>query len=70
MFIKLKKLRNINNYTSQYMADSLNISKSFYSQIENGKRNLSYDMAIKISSIFKLSPDHLFYEETKELLNK
>jgi len=70
MFIKLKKLRNRYNYTSQYMADSLDISKSFYSQIENRKRNLSYDMAIKISSIFKMSPDQLFYEETKELLHK
>ncbi|MBE6159706.1 MAG: helix-turn-helix transcriptional regulator [Lactobacillales bacterium] len=62
---KLKKIRMKNNYTSKNMADILGISKPFYSQIENGRRRLSYDMAVKIANIFKMKPDELFYEDHK-----
>ena len=63
MHYKLKEIREKKHYTSKYMAEQLNISKPFYSQIENDKRKLTYDMAIKIAKIFKLKPDKLFYEE-------
>jgi len=63
MHNKLKEIRLKHNYSSKYMADKIGISKPYYSQIETGKRNLSYDMAIKIAKIFKLKPDFLFYDE-------
>ena len=47
------------------MAIKLGISKPFYWQIENGKRNLSYKMAIKIASIFNMKPDDIFYKDFK-----
>ena len=43
------------------MADKLNISSVQYYYIENQKRILFYDMAIKISRIFNMKPDDLFY---------
>lgn len=58
---KLKKIRKQNNYTIYDMAKMLNITASFYSQIENKKKRLFYDMAIKISSIFNMKPDQIFY---------
>lgn len=60
---KLKFLREKNNYTVKDMADMLNISPAHYCLIENKKRNLYYDMAIKISNIFKLKPDDIFYKK-------
>ena len=63
MHNKLRDLRLKNHYTSRYMAEELNISKPFYSQLENDKRKLTYDMAIKIALIFKTKPDKIFYEE-------
>ena len=63
MYLKLKKLRNKCGYTMQNMADMLKISKPYYSQIENNKRNLSYNLAIKISNIFNLKPDDIFYND-------
>lgn len=68
MNIKLKKIRTENGITSEQMAKKLNISKPFYSQIENGRRRLSYDMAVKISNILKMMPDDLFYEDHKNIL--
>lgn len=63
MHNKLREKRLQNHYTSRYMAEKLNISKPFYSQLENDKRKLTYDMAIKIAKIFNTKPDKLFYEE-------
>ena len=60
---KLKYLRKKNSFTVEYMADKLNISIGFYSLIENSNRRLTYDMAIKISSIFNLKPDDIFYDD-------
>lgn len=62
----LKKIRNEHKLTHQTMADTLKISKSFYWQIENNKRRLTYDMAIKIADIFKTTPDEIFYKDYKK----
>ena len=59
----LKEYRNKYKYSCQKMADMLNISKSFYWQLENNKRKLSYETACKISKIFKTTPDNIFYKD-------
>ena len=58
---KLKKIRKQNKYTIYDMAKKLKITPSFYSQIENKKRRLFYDTALKISAIFNMKPDDIFY---------
>lgn len=58
---KLKKIRKENKYTIYDMAKILKITPSFYSQIENKKRRLFYDTAVKISAIFNMKPDEIFY---------
>ena len=60
---KLFELRTINNYSFQKMADKLKISKSYYWELENKRRRLYYDMAIKIANIFDLKPDDIFYDK-------
>ena len=62
---ELKEIRLKNNLSLQQIADILKISKTFYWQIENDKRRLTYDMAIRISEIFSLKPDQLFYKYFK-----
>lgn len=57
---KLKKLRLKNGYSIYDMAKLIGISYSHYSLIENKKRNMSYEMAIKIAKVFKMKPDQLF----------
>lgn len=61
----LKKLRKQSNYTIYQMAKILKITPSFYSQIENKKKRLFYDMAVKISDIFDKKPDEIFYPKQK-----
>lgn len=61
----LKSIRQSRGYSCQAMANRLNISKSFYWQIEHNQRRLSYDLALKIAEIFELKPDDIFYDEFK-----
>ena len=56
----LKRLRKENNFTIYEMASKLGISSSYYSQIENKKRRLYYDFAIKIAAIFNKKTDDIF----------
>lgn len=63
---KLCIKRNECGFTHQQMANFLNISKSYYCQIENGKRTLSYELACNISKILKVKPDELFYDEYEQ----
>lgn len=60
---KLRKIRRQKNMSIYEMAEYLKITPAYYSQLENRRRRLFYDVAIKISSIFCLRPDDLFYPE-------
>lgn len=63
---KLIELRIKNNYTCESMAKILGMSKSYYWKIENGQRNLYYDVAKKISKVFNLKPDDIFFDENQK----
>ena len=65
MLNNLKKLRQENKYSHQDMAKKIGISKTYYYQIETCTRNLKYELAVKIASIFKLIPDDIFYDDFK-----
>ena len=60
---KLKEIRKKKGFTQKQIAEELNITISFYSQIENMKKRLYYDTAIKIADIFNMRPDQLFYTQ-------
>ncbi|MFK4568132.1 helix-turn-helix transcriptional regulator [Enterococcus sp. UD-01] len=60
MLEKLKKIREENNYSGSDVAEMVGITKGYYSLIENGKRGLSYPLAVKIAAVFNLKPDDIF----------
>ncbi len=59
---KLKILRKNKNLSYSQMAKELNLSTSYYWQIENKKKKLYYGLAIKIANYFHLKPDDIFYD--------
>jgi len=63
MYRKLKELRKKKGYTVLDMANKLNISTAYYSQLENRRRKLSYEQAVEIAKIFKKKPDQIFFIE-------
>lgn len=70
MYNKLKELRSNSKMTTREVAEKVGISKPFYCQLENCKRRLSYETALKIALVFGVKPDDLFYDETlKQIKN-
>lgn len=67
---ELKKIRVRNKYSFNYMAQELNISKTYYWQLEHNQRRISYEMAFKIAKIFGKKPDDIFYQDYKDKLEK
>jgi len=70
MYKKLKEIRYRKNITAGEVAQAVGISKAYYCQIENHRRRLSYEIAIKIANYFGVKPDYLFYDETLKLIEE
>ncbi|WP_078391211.1 helix-turn-helix transcriptional regulator [Shouchella patagoniensis] len=60
---KLKQVRLENHMTLEEVAKRIHVSTPFYWQVENGKRGLSYELAVRIANVFSLKPDDLFFDE-------
>jgi transcriptional regulator with XRE-family HTH domain len=56
---KLKILREINNYTQEYVASVLDISQNAYSLIEKGTTKITLDRIETLAELFKVTPSEL-----------
>ncbi|MFD1602839.1 helix-turn-helix transcriptional regulator [Flavobacterium artemisiae] len=65
----IRSIRELKNYTQEYMADELGISQAGYSKIEKGKTDLSFKKLTQIASIFEISPEVLFHFDTQNYLD-
>ena len=57
--MRIKELREENGLTQQAVADYLNVKQNTYSQYENGKRQLSVDILIKLAKFYKVTTDYI-----------
>ena len=67
---KLREIRKKAGLNTTEVAEIIGISQSMYSYIEIGRERLSYDIAVKLSELFKSSPDELFYDDFKQYYDK
>lgn len=51
---KIKLLREIHNYTQEYVANVLDISQNSYSLIESGQTKLTIDRLEKLAHLYKM----------------
>lgn len=54
---KIRKVREIKNFSQDYVADKLLISQSTYSDIENGKQDISKEKLKRIATILEVTPE-------------
>lgn len=59
MYIRLKNLREDNDYRQQDIADVLNLTQQQYSKIEKGLTEISADKLIKLSEFYCVSVDYI-----------
>lgn len=56
---RIRELRIARNFTQDDLAEHMNVSRSFISLIESGKKGCSVDVLIVLSALFGVSIDYL-----------
>ena len=56
---RLTEIRKKHKYTQQYVADSIKISRSAYSQYEIGAREPKTETLIQIADLYHVAVDYL-----------
>jgi transcriptional regulator with XRE-family HTH domain len=67
---RLREIREKRGMTQDQLAGQAKISKSFLSEIENNKRNVSSQALLRIANILGASVDYLLTGESKESPSK
>lgn len=62
----LRTLRKKQHVTQSRLADYLNVSVQYYSQMERGINLLNYANACKLARFFNTTPDALFYTDYQQ----
>lgn len=66
---KIKNIRELKNFTQEYMAEKLDISQAAYSKMEKGDTKISQDKLNKIAEILEVNPDDITDFDNKKILN-
>ncbi|MBF4471362.1 helix-turn-helix transcriptional regulator [Flavobacterium sp. HJJ] len=66
---KIKNIRELKNYTQEYMAEQLGITQAGYSKIEKGKTDLGYSKLEEIANVFGLTVEAIISFDTQKYFN-
>ncbi|SFC97190.1 helix-turn-helix transcriptional regulator [Flavobacterium phragmitis] len=67
---KIRNIRELKNYTQEYMAERLGVTQAGYSKIEKGKTSLSYEKLVDIGKILDVTvEDIISFEYDKYFSN-
>ena len=66
---KIKNIRELKNFTQEYMADKLEISQAAYSKLEKGDLKMSQDKLNKIAEILDVNLEDIKDFDNKRILN-
>lgn len=64
---KIRERRNFLKVTQENLANDINVSASFISDIENGRRKMSLETMIKISIALKTSLNYFILDNVKDV---
>lgn len=57
IYKKIKSVRELKNYTQEYMAEQLDLSQPAYNKLESGKTVLTYEKLEEIAHVLDVSPE-------------
>ena|SRR5690554_2447759 len=67
--IKIKQIRELKNFTQEYMAQQLGLSTRAYSKIETGETQLTINRLNEISHILGITPVEVLGFDDKQVFN-
>ncbi len=66
----IQKIRKSNGYTQEKLAESIEVSVRYISDIEQDRAKPSYEVLIRICNLFQITLDQVFSEYLKATENK
>src|SRR5690606_20040247 len=66
---KIRNVRELKNFTQEYMAEKLGITQAGYSKIESGATKLSYSKLAEISKILSIEVEELLAFDSQKYFN-
>ena len=66
---KIKQIRELRNYTQEYVAEKLGMSSAGYSRIERNQVDVNYEKLNKLASIFEVDVSELIKFDDKAIFN-
>lgn len=66
---KIKKIRELRNFTQEFVASQMGITQESYSKIEANKTNLSVDRLEKLAEIFSIDVHDLLKFDDQYIFN-
>jgi transcriptional regulator with XRE-family HTH domain len=66
---KIKSIRELKNYTQEYMAKQLGVTQAGYSKIEKGITILSYEKLVAIAHILEVSVEDIISFDGQKYFN-
>jgi transcriptional regulator with XRE-family HTH domain len=67
--IKIKQIRELKNFTQEYVAQKLGLSTRAYSKIETGETQLTINRLNEISDILQVPPMEVLGFDDKQVFN-
>ena len=67
--IKIKQIRELKNFTQEYVAQQLGLSTRAYSKIETGETQLTINRLNEISAILEVPPMEVLGFDDKKVFN-
>lgn len=59
MKLRIRDLREDNDYTQKFVSEYLMCDQSLYSKYERGERQLPLDFAVKLAKLYETSIDYI-----------
>ncbi len=66
---KIKKMRELRNFTQNYMAEQLKMGQAGYSKIEQGETDISYSRLEQIAKVLKTNVEDIINFDEKKIFN-
>lgn len=66
---KIKKLRELKNFTQSHIASELGITQSAYSKMELGETEVSYSKLTKIAEVLGMAPEEIMTFNEQMIFN-
>lgn len=66
---KIRKVREIKNFTQEYIASSLNMSIRGYGKIESNESNINFNKLEEICKVLEVNPEDLITFDEKQVFN-